>query len=310
MTLSVRQRVEGVAAGLVALVLRAMPRRVALRLGASLGYLVGRCDQRHVEIAVENLRHAFPDWGESRRRRVAHGVYAHFGRILFDILWLSTRSPQRMLSFVDFEGIEHYRAAKERGRGILFITAHFGNWEVHAVSHSIIHDPLGVVARPLDNPHLDARLCAFRRLGGNTVIYKRHALAQMLRLIRAGSAVAILIDQNVQAKDGIFVDFFGRAAATTKVAAALVLKTECTVLPCRAVLRDDGRYRLVYGPPMRWTATEDRRADISRITQDLTHRIERWIRETPEQWLWIHRRWRTRPPDEIQRCDMGREGDK
>jgi KDO2-lipid IV(A) lauroyltransferase len=298
MILKLRRRLESFAAAVVTAFLRLLPRSGALRLGAAMGRSLGRWDKRHVAIAVDNLRHAFPEWDAARLSRVAHGVYEHFGRILFDILWLATRPPRKMLSFVDCEGFENVLAAEKSGRGILYLTAHLGNWEVQGVSHSLLANPVGVVARPLDNPLLDDRLCAFRRAAGNMVIYKRHALAQILKRIRDGGAIAMLIDQNVQAKDGIFVDFFGRPAATTTVAAALVLKTGCVVVPSRAVIRADGRYRLAYDAPLTFEATGDRRADVQRITQDLTKRIEQWVRETPEQWLWIHRRWKTRPPDE------------
>jgi KDO2-lipid IV(A) lauroyltransferase len=296
--LSTRHRLEGAVAAACSAVLRLLPRGAALRLGAGLGRMLGRLDRRHVAIAVENLRLAFPEWSAARRSDVARSVYVHFGRILFDILWFAGRSPRAMLSFVDFEGIEHFHAAAKAGQGILYVTAHLGNWEVHAVGHSLLYEPFGVVARPLDNPLLDARLRAFRCAGGNTVIYKRHALGHILRFLRGGGAVAILIDQNVNADEGIFVEFFGRPAATTTAAAALALKTGCQVLPVRAVLRKDGRYRLICEAPLRWESSGDRRDDIARITQDLSRRIEQWIRETPEQWLWIHRRWKTRPPEE------------
>jgi KDO2-lipid IV(A) lauroyltransferase len=164
------------------------------------------------------------------------------------------------------------------------------------VTHGLRYEPIAVVARQLDNPQLDARLCAFRSRGGNTVIYKRRALQQILQFIRRRETVAILIDQNVQAQDGIFVDFFGRPAATTTVAAAVALKTGCALLPSRAVALPDGRYRLVYGAPVPAVRTGDHDADIARVTQALTKVIEDWVREVPDQWLWVHRRWKTQPP--------------
>src|SRR6185295_11626409 len=136
-------------------------------------------------------------------------------------------------------------------------------WEVIGLAHGWTFGPLAVVARALDNPALDRRMCAFRAMAGNRVIYKRDAL-------RAGQAVAILIDQNVQEKDGIFVDFFGRPAATTTVAAALAVKTGCALLPAYAAIGPDGRYRAVYDPPIEWTSSGDKQVDIARITQALT----------------------------------------
>jgi KDO2-lipid IV(A) lauroyltransferase len=248
-----------------------------------------------VAIAVENLRHAFPDWDRARLEATARAVYAHFGRVLFDILWLQGRSREDVMTLVEIVGRDHVDKAMAAGRGAIMCTAHVGNWEVHGLVHGWTFGPIGVVARPLDNPALDARLCGFRTAGGNGVIYKRKALAQIIKAMRDGGGVAILLDQNVQARDGIFVDFFGRPAATTTVAAALALKTGCALVPCRTELRPDGRYRISYEPAITWSPLGSHDADLAGITQELARRTEAWVRETPEQWLWIHRRWKTRP---------------
>jgi Kdo2-lipid IVA lauroyltransferase/acyltransferase len=291
-----RYRVEAAAAAAVAGLLRVLPRRAALALGSGLGYTWGRVDARHRAIGRDNLRRAFPDWDEARLEGTARRVYAHFGRTLLDILWLDGRPREELLALAEWDGLEHIEAATAAGRGVLAVTAHFGNWEYHGVAHGLRYQPIGVVARPLDNPELDRRLCRFRTRGGNTVIYKRRALQQILHSVRRGGVVAILIDQNVQAEDGIFVDFFGRPAATTTVAAAVALKTGCALIPARALALPGGGYRLVYDAAVPVARTGDHHADIARVTQDLTRRIESWVRETPEQWLWIHRRWKTQPP--------------
>lgn len=291
-----RHALEDAAAAVVAAALHVLPRRVALLLGAALGRLVGELDRKHLGIAADNLRRAFPDWTEARTFATARAVYAHFGRVLFDILWMRGRTREEILGLVaEVVGREHVEAAMGRGRGAVLITGHFGNWELHGLVHGYLFGPIAVVARPLDNPGLDRRLCALRAQAGNTVIYKQRALARVLRLLRERRAVAVLIDQNVQEKDGIFVEFFGRPAATTTVAAALALKTGCPVLACRAELRADGRYRVVYDPPFEPRPSGDRVADIAAMTQDLTRAIEGWVRQAPGQWLWIHRRWKTQP---------------
>jgi KDO2-lipid IV(A) lauroyltransferase len=277
--------------------LRFLPRRAALAFGDFLGSFLGDFDRRHVAIASDNLSRAFPGWDESRCLRTARAVYRHFGRVILDILWMQHRTPTEILSLVvEIEGKEHVEEAMAAGKGAIMATCHIGNWELHGVAHGMVFGPIGVVARPLDNPTLDERLCRLRSSGGNTVLYKRKALAQVIRMMREGRGVAILIDQNVQERDGIFVDFFGRKAATTTVAAALALKTGCAVVPCHTELTSEGRYRLVYEPPIRATPSGDRDADIASLTQLLTGRIESWVRELPDQWLWIHRRWKTRPP--------------
>jgi KDO2-lipid IV(A) lauroyltransferase len=293
-----RHAVETAAAGIVASLARLLPRSVALAFGRALGRVWGRVDRRHLRIAEDNLAQAFPDWDPARRRTVALGVYGHFGRVLLDILWMARRDREQILRHVDVTGGEHVEAARARGRGALLVTAHAGNWELHGVAHGFLFGAIGVVARPLDNPALDARLCDFRRRPGNTVIYKQRALPQVLRLLRDNRAVAILVDQNVQPGDGVFVDFFGRKAATTTVAAALALKTGCALIPTHTELGDDGRYALAYEAPLELPASGDRTRDLQLITQRLTTAIEGWVRQRPEQWLWLHRRWKTRPPGE------------
>jgi KDO2-lipid IV(A) lauroyltransferase len=226
--------------------------------------------------------------------RTARAVYAHFGATLLDMLWLMRRPPRDIVALVDVVGEQHVRDAQSDGRGVLMLTGHFGNWEIAGLTHGQVFGPIGVVARPLDNPALDARLCAFRVLTGNTVIYKQRALQQVMRLLRQQGSVALLIDQNVQ-EGAVFVDFFGRKAATTTVAAALALKTGAPVVPGFAELLPSGRYRFEYHPPIRYRRGGDRQADIVSLTQRLTSAIESVVRQRPEQWLWLHRRWKTQP---------------
>jgi Kdo2-lipid IVA lauroyltransferase/acyltransferase len=293
-----RRRLETRAADLVAGIVRHLPRRATLAFGRTLGRILGEIDRRHLAIAAGNLRQAFPSWDESRALRTARAVYAHFGAVLLDILWLRSRRPDQIRSLIEVRGREHVERAMAGGKGAVLVGAHLGNWEVHGVGHGLLFGPIHVIARPLDNPDLDRRLCEMRTMGGNVVVYKHRALAQILRAVRDGGAIAILIDQNVVAGDGIFVDFFGRKAATTTVAAAIAVKTGCALVPSRTELLPDGRYRLAYTPALEWTPSGDRQVDIARLTQRLTAHIEEWVRETPEQWLWMHRRWKTRPPEE------------
>lgn len=295
MTRETRHAVEATIAATVSALVRRLPRRATLALGGALGRLWGALDRRHLRIAADNLRLSFPEWDEARVLATARGVYAHFGRVLLDILWMEGRPPRDLLAVADVEGLEHLRAAIASGRGVVCPTAHFGNWEFQGVASSLLVGPSSVVARPLDNPHLDRRLVRFRTSTGNTVIYKQRALAQVMKAIRQGGTVAIVVDQNVQEKDGIFVLFFGRPACTTTVAAALALKTGCTILPVCCPMGPDGRYRLIYGPPVEWTGGGRRDEDVDRLTQHLTSVIEGWVRESPEQWLWLHRRWKTQP---------------
>jgi KDO2-lipid IV(A) lauroyltransferase len=292
-----RFALEAQAARFTSGLVQRLPRSWALALGRGLGRLWADLDPRHVRIAVENLRHAFPHWDEPRLFRTARAVYAHFGQVLFDILWLEPRSREEIMGLVDVDGVEAARAAFAEGRGVVMVASHFGNWELNGIALGWLFEPVAVVARTLDNPVLDERLVAFRRKSGNQVVYKRQALGQALRLLRAGKGVAFLVDQNVQHDEGIFVDFFGRPAATTTAAAALAVRCGSPILYGWTKLRADGRYQMHYDV-MRPTPGAERVAEVARVTQALTHEIEDYVRVAPEQWLWIHRRWKTRPPGE------------
>lgn len=290
-----RFALEAFLASAVSAIVRRLPRRGALALGRRLGLLWGALDGRHLRIAASNLRLAFPEWDEARVQRVARGVYAHFGGMLSDLLWLEDRPIEQLLALADIEDVDVLKAALGEGRGVVCPTAHFGNWEFQGFASAPLIGPFSVIARPLDNPQLDRRLVALRTSTGNAVVYKKKALAQVMRTIRGGGLVAILIDQNVQEGDGVFVPFFGRPACTTTVAAALALKTGCAIVPVRCAIGRDDRYRMSYGPRVEAGGSGRRDEDIVALTARLTAIIEGWVREQPEQWLWLHRRWKTQP---------------
>lgn len=290
-----RHALEAAAAAAVSAIVSRLPRGVVIRIGRGLGRIWAALDRRHLRIAEENLRRAFPEWDEARVEATARGVYAHFASVLLEILWMERRPPAELLALTEVEGLEHLQAALAQGRGVVSPIAHLGNWELQGVATAPLIGPSAVIARPLDNPALDRRLVSFRSSTGNVVIYKQKALSRILKTLHAGRVVAVMLDQNVQARDGIFVRFFGRPACTTTVAAALAIKTGCPIVPAHCVRRADGRYRMVYGPLVEWTATGRRDEDIAALTQQLTSIIEGWVRESPEQWLWLHRRWKTQP---------------
>jgi len=196
-----------------------------------------------------------------------------------------------MLARVEFEGEERVRLAYAHGKGVLFVTGHFGYWELQAMVHALRLQPMAVMARPLDNPALNGLLERIRTRTGNTVVYRPGTIRRVLRMLHAGQGVGILIDQHIQSKDAIYVDFFNRPAATTSVVAALALRTGAQVVPLFALPKGGGRFRMVYEHPVE--PPPDGTADpIQQFTQRCTDVLEMYVRRHPDLWLWMHRRWR------------------
>ena len=271
-----------------------IPRPLFIHMGRALGALVASIDPKHLNIARDNLRQSFPDWPESKITHTARGVWVHFGGVMFDLVEILAKGPSMVDPLVTIEGREHAERAHRSTRGVVLITGHFGNWETHGIIHAKHFGSFGVVARPLDNPTLNRAMTALRESAGNEVIEKEHAMIRSMRRLKAGQGVAFVVDQNVQEKEGIFVDFFGRPACTTPFAAKLSIKTGAMVLPCRAVLTPDFRYRVIYDPPIDPGSFGTGDAAVVALTQAMMNTTESWIRGNPDQWLWMHRRWHTK----------------
>jgi KDO2-lipid IV(A) lauroyltransferase len=206
-----------------------------------------------------------------------------------------------MLARVEFEGEERVRSAYAHGRGVLFVTGHFGFWELQAMVHAVKLRPMAVMARALDNPALNRLLEHIRTRTGNSVIYRQGTMRRVLRQLHAGEGVGILIDQHIQSKDAIYVDFFNRPAATTSAVAALALRTGARVVPLFALPLGGGRYRMVYEHPIE-PPPEDTADPIHEYTQRCTDVLEMYVRRHPELWMWMHRRWRdSSPPADAER---------
>jgi KDO2-lipid IV(A) lauroyltransferase len=289
-------------AGLVYLtlaLLRLFPRRFRLAMGKFLGLCLHALSPRHRRMALANLDRAFSDrLPEKEKARIARASFAHLGLLLCDSLTFSRLDPKRLDRIAVYEGLEIVREAYSRGKGVFVFSGHYGNWEMVALLQGYLGLPLAMVTRPLDNPYLESRLLRYRTLSGNRVIHKRGAAREILRAIRQGWGVAIVIDQNVRGEDGIFVDFFGTSASTTPALATLAIKTEAPIVPVFGIPLPDGRYRIRYLPEVEYRRTGDTKRDIQELTQICTRIIEEQVRREPEYWVWMHRRWRTRPPDE------------
>ncbi len=286
-----RHRLEYWLVATVAFFIRRLPWSVVSAAGKALGFAFYVFDVPRRRVALDNLAHAFPTRSASEREQIARHVFRHFGRMLFELLKFSTLSPDRMLARVDFEGVERARQAYAAGHGVFFLTAHFGCWETNGLVHALQLAPIGVMARPLDNPLLHAMLERVRQCTGNWVIYRKGGIRRTLRALESGQGVAILIDQHIHGADATLVDFFDRPAATTTALAALVLRTGAAVIPVFAIPTAPGRYRIVYErvvePPA--AGSED---PIREFTQRCTDVLEMYVRRYPELWLWMHRRWR------------------
>lgn len=288
--------VEAALFGALIALARIIPRRWLLGLGALLGSLGHLLDRRHRRIGLDNLRIAYGgELDGAQARRLLHRCWRHFGRITLDALKFPRISGDNLESFARHEGLEHLHAAYARGRGVLLFSGHFGHWELTALAQGFLGLPLALVTRPLDNPRLERMLAELRGVSGNRIIHKRNAIREMLRALNDGIGVAIVIDQDAR-DNGVFVPFFGRPASTTPSLALLALRTGAALVPTYSVPEPDGRYRIVYEPAVEIRAGDDRDADVIRLTSQCTAIVERWVREHPELWLWMHRRWKTVPP--------------
>lgn len=281
--------------------LRVLPRRFRHQLGRLAGGTLFHMDKKHQAVTLDNLSLAFgASKTDEEKYAIARGAYRHFGAMMFELMSIGAPSWPRLQKMVEFEGADNYERARESGRGVLLVAAHFGNWEIHAMAHGYRFGPMSVVARLQENPYFNRMLERIRTLNGNSVLYKERALPRMLRKLKDGETIAVLIDQNVAREEGVFVDFFGRPAATTPVASWLAFKTGAALVPVFTLPLADGRYRLIYEKPVdrRLYRGPDRRDVMQHLTQSCASVLEAYVRRNPEFWLWMHRRWKTQPAAE------------
>lgn len=276
-----------------------MPRPLAVRAGRSLGHLAYTFGGRLRRTGVRNLELAFPEMSEYQRANILRGCFANLGRLLGEFSHFPHATPESLRHIVECVGLEHLEAERERGRGVILFTGHLGAWELSSFALSAFGYPVSFLVRRIDNPKVESLIEKTRVRFGNRSIDKRAAARPMLRTLHEGGTVGILVDLNTQAHEGIFVDFFGVPASTTIGLATLALRTEAAVLPV-FVPWDEQRQRFVLyiDPPLHIHRTGDKQEDIRRLTSSFTSVIEDYVRRFPEQWLWIHKRWNTRPANE------------
>jgi len=268
---------------------------VTLWLGRRVGDLLYAGLTRRRRIALGNLARAYPELPAAERRRLARRASQHLGMTLVELPRLLAAPLESTLARIRLDGVEHLHAAMSAHGRALMLTAHLGNWEILCATHRLTDYGLSIVVRPLDAPWLDAVAARLRRRSGVEVIDKRGALRAVLDALRRGRLVGILMDQNAARRESVFVDFFGRPASTSRSIAVLAVRTGAPIIPTFAHRNPDGSHRVVIRPALPPPTSNDPEAAVVELTARCTAEIERAIRETPEQWLWSHDRWRTRP---------------
>ena len=252
-----------------------------------------------------NLRLAFPEWTDAQRRSTLKKMTRNLGWMAAEFARMPSYTKENIESVVTLDGHENFLAGHSRGKGVLYLTGHIGAWELSSFAHALYGFPLHYMARPLDNKALDAMVNEYRGLSGNKPIFKNESARVMLRILKEAGTVGILADQNTMPGEGVFVDFFGTPACTTTGIARVALHTDAAVVPGYAYWDENLRkYRLRFEPPVELVRTGDGERDIVQNTQRFAKVIEEIVRKYPEQWVWIHARWKTRPKGEAPIYDF------
>jgi Kdo2-lipid IVA lauroyltransferase/acyltransferase len=273
-----------------------LPSPLGLAAGRRLGDLLWWILPRRRAVALDNLQRSLGgERSPAELRGLGRRSFQHIGMNLIEACRYFLRPTQVMLSRVRVEGREHLQAAAAQGRGVLILTGHFGNWELLAAAHALVGLPLSIVTRPLDHPLLDELAARFRRRSGAELIVKRQAVREVLTALRRQRMVGILLDQNATRAEGVFVPFFGSPASTSKGLALLALRTGAPVVPIFLRREPDGGHCMEVGAPL--APPED--GLVTTYTTTFNRVLEATIRRTPEQWLWMHNRWRTRPREAV-----------
>ena len=273
-----------------------LPRPMARGLAAGTVRLLLLLLPKMRKTAEFNLRLAFPEWSEAQRRDVLNGMASNLGWMAAEFARMPAYTRENIENVVVLDGHENFLAGKSRGKGVIYLTGHIGAWELSSYAHALYGFPLHYMARPLDNAPLDVMVNEYRGRSGNKPIYKNEAARMMLKVLKDAGTIGILADQNTMPGEGVFVDFFGTPACTTSGIARVALHTDAAVVPGYAYWDKNLRkYRLRFDPPLELTRTGDAERDIRENTQRFTKVIEEIIRKHPEQWVWVHARWKNRP---------------
>jgi KDO2-lipid IV(A) lauroyltransferase len=295
--------IEYYAARVALTVLGFFPRTAAVWLSIGIMRIVSVILKNLRRTGLRNLEIAFPEKTGIQRKKILDGTFENLGRVLGELSQFHKYTRSRLAEIINFELDDESKAVyarnKAEGRGVLITTGHLGNWEMLVLGFAALHEPISYLARPLDNPMIDDMLNGLRTTFGNTPINKTNSAMLAIKILRDGGLLGILADVNAHPREGVFVPFFGVPACTTSGAATLAIRSNSLIYPTFCVCEKDAkRYKFVHGSLLEPANTGDRKQDIVDTTARFTAEIESIIRKYPEQWMWIHRRWKTRPPGE------------
>jgi len=276
-----------------------LPGSLARAVGAVVARILLVIAPRLRKTAEFNLQLAFPGWSDAQRQATIRGMTRSLGWMAAEFARMPRYKRQNIQEVIVLDGNENFLEGQRRGKGVLFLTAHIGAWELSSYAHALYGYPLHYMARPLDNAPLDALVNRYRGLSGNAPIFKNESARAMLKILKDAGTIGILADQNTMPQEGVFVDFFGTRACTTAGMARVALHTGAAVVPGYAVWDAAlKKYRLRFEPPLELVRTGDTERDIAENTQLFAKVTEDIVRKYPEQWVWIHARWKTRPQGE------------
>ena len=283
-----------------------LPHRWVVRCAAPLGRVWFRLDRRHRRVALDNLSLAFAEEFDGwKLHGIAEANFVHLTRVILEIPSLLKLCKENVGEYAVFSGIEHLKNALSRGKGILFLSAHLGNWELMAMAASVQFDlSFQVVVRPVDFAPLDRLLGEIRTRTGNKLLVKHHCAGEISQALREKQNVAILLDQNASWHNGVYVPFFGRIVCTNRGLALLAVRHEATVIPVFNIRQPDGRYRIMFEPAVSLIRTGNFQRDVMANTALFNTIIEKYVRMAPDNWLWVHRRWRMKGVPEKARKKM------
>ena len=277
----------------------ALPRSLARALAEGLARMLFALTPKLRKTAEFNLKLAFPRWTDAQREATIRGMVRSLGWMAAEFARMPRYTRKNIEEIVVLDGHENFLEGQRRGKGVLFLTAHMGAWELSSYAHAVYGYPLHYMARPLDNARLDGLVNRYRGLSGNAPIFKNESARLMLRILKDAGTVGILADQNTMREEGVFVDFFGVPACTTTGIARVALHTGAAVVPGYAVWDESlKKYRLRFEPPLELVRTGDAERDIVENTRRFAKVTEEFVRKYPEQWVWVHARWKTRPQGE------------